>query len=155
MRKILLAALATTALTFTGCSVEQLKSWMDLQGLDHQGWTDQQYQEGAAIATAWWEAAATTSTTARPAPQRPQLPPFLVCVRHRESRGIYTAHNYSSGASGAFQFLQTTWDNTARHAGRYDLVGIQPRWVSPLDQDLMALHLLDWYGPSPWAGPGC
>lgn len=90
-----------------------------------------------------------------PEPVRPTLPPYLVCVRWRESRGDYTAYNSSSGASGAFQFLRTTWDNTARHAGRYDLVGVNVRWVAPIDQDRMAIHLLNWYGPSPWAGPGC
>lgn len=92
---------------------------------------------------------------APPAPQQPTLPPYLQCVRWRESRGDYTAYNPSSGASGAFQFLRATWDNTARHAGRYDLVGANVRWVSPADQDAMAIHLLNWYGPSPWAGPGC
>ena len=73
----------------------------------------------------------------------------------RESRGNYQAVNPSSGAGGAYQFLQSTWNNTARHAGRHDLVGIHPSNVAPGDQDAMAAHLLSWYGPSPWAGPGC
>lgn len=138
----------------SGCSVEQLKAWYDLRGIDHSQFTEQQLNDGAAIATAYWEAvrnAPPPVVEPPPAPQRPYLGPFLECVRWRESRGDYTAHNYSSGASGAFQFLQSTWDNTARHAGWYFLVGIQPRWVEPYWQDMMALHLLGWYGTSPWA----
>jgi len=80
---------------------------------------------------------------------------FLECVKHRESRGNYSAVNPSSGAGGAYQFLQTTWNNTAAHIGRYDLVGVHPSQASPADQDLMANALLNWYGTSPWAGPGC
>lgn len=75
---------------------------------------------------------------------------FLACVRWRESRGNYGAVNPSSGAGGAYQFLQTTWNNTAAHAGRYDLVGVRPNWASAWDQDFIAVHLLQWYGRSPW-----
>jgi len=146
---ILLAALLFP-LGAAACTPEQFRAWWTLQGGDGAALTEPQAQEGAEISTTWWEVALTTTTTAKPVPQRPPLPPFLICVRHRESRGQYDAHNASSGASGAFQFLQTTWNNTARHAGRYDLVGIQARWASPTDQDLMALHLLAWYGTSPW-----
>ena len=80
---------------------------------------------------------------------------FLACVVRRESGGNYQAVNGSSGAGGAYQFLQSTWNNTASHAGRPDLVGVHPSQASPADQDAMAAHLLSWYGPSPWAGPGC
>ena len=80
---------------------------------------------------------------------------FLACVRWRESRNDYTVVNSSSGAGGAYQFLQSTWNNTAAHMGRYDLVGVRPNWAAPIDQDAIAVHLLQWYGRSPWAGPGC
>lgn len=79
---------------------------------------------------------------------------YLACVRHRESRGSYTAVNGSSGAAGAYQFLPSTWNNTARHAGRPDLVGVNPAAASPSDQDAMAAHLLSWQGRSPWSGQG-
>lgn len=80
---------------------------------------------------------------------------FLTCVRWRESRNNYTVVNSSSGAGGAYQFLQTTWNNTAAHMGRYDLIGLRPNWAAPIDQDTIAVHLIQWYGRSPWAGPGC
>lgn len=80
---------------------------------------------------------------------------YLNCVRNRESRGQYNAVNSSSGAGGAYQFLQSTWNNTARHAGRNDLVGTHPSAASPADQDAMAQHLMSWMGASPWSGPGC
>jgi muramidase (phage lysozyme) len=73
----------------------------------------------------------------------------------RESRGNYSAVNSSSGAGGAYQFLQSTWNNTVRNAGRTDLVGVHPSNASPADQDAMAAHLLQWQGRSPWAGGGC
>lgn len=79
---------------------------------------------------------------------------FLACVRHRESRGDYGAVNGSSGAAGAYQFLPGTWNNTARHAGRPDLVGVNPAAASASDQDAMANHLVSWVGTSPWAGQG-
>jgi len=78
---------------------------------------------------------------------------FLACVRWRESRGDYTVVNPDSGAAGAYQFLQSTWDNTARHAGRHDLVGVRPHRVAAATQDAMAQHLLGWYGRSPWYHP--
>ncbi|MCX7621281.1 MAG: transglycosylase family protein [Acidimicrobiales bacterium] len=79
---------------------------------------------------------------------------FLQCVKNRESRGDYGAVNRSSGAAGAYQFMPSTWNATARHAGRPDLVGRNPATVSPADQDAMAMHLYQWQGAAPWGG-GC
>ena len=79
---------------------------------------------------------------------------FLQCVKQRESRGNYGAVNSSSGAAGAYQFMPGTWNATARHAGRPDLVGRNPATVSPADQDAMAMHLYQWQGSAPWGG-GC
>lgn len=82
---------------------------------------------------------------------------FLACVRAHESdtAGGYSAVNPSSGAGGAYQFLQSTWNNVAANAGRSDLIGIHPSQASPADQDAMAIHLYNWQGASPWAGSGC
>ena len=79
---------------------------------------------------------------------------FLACVRQRESKGQYGI-NTGNGYYGAYQFSQSTWNNTASHAGRGDLVGRAPSSVSPAEQDAMAAHLYGWQGRSPWAGPGC
>lgn len=80
---------------------------------------------------------------------------FLTCVLYRESRGIYTVVNKSSGAAGAYQFMPQTWVATAKHARRFDLVLVPPQLASKADQDFMARHLLGWWGRSPWAGDGC
>ena len=114
----------------------------------------------------------TTTTTTPPiatpppteAPQPPQpvaAPPppppsgapcdFPAYIIDRESGGSYTAVNPSSGAGGKYQFMPTTWNNTARHIGRPDLVGVHPASASPGDQDAMACGLLAWQGLSPWA----
>ena len=78
---------------------------------------------------------------------------FLDCVRARESGGDYTVHNSGgSGASGAYQFLPSTWNNTARATGRDDLVGVDPAAASPADQDAMAAALYSRQGSSPWGG---
>lgn len=75
---------------------------------------------------------------------------FLACVKQRESGGNYQA--VGRGYYGAYQFAPSTWDSTARHAGRLDLVGIRPDRAAPADQDAMALHLLQWQGRGPWGG---
>jgi cytoskeletal protein RodZ len=114
--------------------------------------------------------ATTTTTTARPAtttttaPPPPPPPPttvapvtsdasaFLACVRYRESRGNYSVVSSNGLYFGAYQFARSTWDNTARYAGRTDLVGVPPNLASPGDQDAMALALYRWQGTAPWGG---
>lgn len=86
------------------------------------------------------------ATTSEYAPQG-----FLDCVRRRESRGQYGVTD-GSGNYGAYQFNQNTWNNTASHAGRSDLVGVNPAAASPSDQDAMAQSLLAWQGTGPWQG---
>jgi hypothetical protein len=77
--------------------------------------------------------------------------PFLVCTRARESSGDYGAVS-PSGYYGAYQFLPSTWDLTAVHAGRPDLVGVLPSHASEYDQDEMAWALYQWQGNGPWGG---
>jgi hypothetical protein len=77
---------------------------------------------------------------------------FLVCIRHRESRGNYGVINPRGPWYGAYQFAASTWNVTAQHAGRMDLVGVIPSNASPADQDAMALHLYQWQGSGPWGG---
>jgi hypothetical protein len=89
-----------------------------------------------------------------PAPAASNLAghPFLVCTRARESGGNYRAVNPSGTYRGAYQFSRSTWNNTAQHAGRPDLVGVDPAAASPADQDFLALHLYHWQGAAPWLG---
>jgi hypothetical protein len=76
----------------------------------------------------------------------------LACIRDRESHGNYAAVNRRSRAAGAYQFLQGTWNGTAAQAGRPDLVGVFPADARPLDQDFLAVHLMDAQGYRPWIG---
>jgi hypothetical protein len=77
---------------------------------------------------------------------------FLACVRQRESGGNYSISSANGLYRGAYQFHQGTWNSTAAHAGRSDLVGRDPAGVSPADQDAMAAHLYSWQGSAPWGG---
>jgi hypothetical protein len=83
----------------------------------------------------------------------------LVCTRSHESSHTpplyddgYRAISPSGQYRGAYQFSRSTWDSTARHANRSDLVGLDPASASMLDQDLMATHLYGWQGADPWMG---
>ncbi len=78
--------------------------------------------------------------------------PFLVCTRARESNGDYQAVSPGGVYYGAYQFLPSTWNVTANHAGRADLVGVLPSQASQYDQDEMAWALLQWQGKAPWGG---
>ena len=80
---------------------------------------------------------------------------FLACVKQRESGGNYQAVNPSNQYFGAYQFSQATWNATANHAGRTDLINVRPDHASPADQDAMARVLYEWQGRGPWAGDGC
>ena len=78
--------------------------------------------------------------------------PFLVCTRARESHGNYGVVSASGKYYGAYQFALTTWDITASHAGRVDLVGVRPNQASVSDQDDLAWALYQWQGKGPWGG---
>jgi peptidoglycan hydrolase CwlO-like protein len=77
--------------------------------------------------------------------------PFLVCTRARESGGNNGAVN-GAGYYGAYQFAPTTWNITASHAGRLDLIGVLPSQAAPSDQDELAWVLYQWRGNAPWGG---
>ena len=86
--------------------------------------------------------------------------PFLVCVRHHESDRSdypfingYQAKNSRSSASGAYQFLDSTWRNVSRDAGHpgYGRAMDAPDWV----QDEVALWTYHNQGDSAWNGTGC
>jgi hypothetical protein len=78
--------------------------------------------------------------------------PWMVCTRRIESGGNYRAYNGSGPYYGAYQFTQGTWNSTANHAGRGELVGMDPRDASEYDQDDMAWTLYQWKGKGPWGG---
>jgi peptidoglycan hydrolase CwlO-like protein len=78
--------------------------------------------------------------------------PFLSCVRQRESGGNYQIVSSDGLYYGAYQFLQTSWNSTANHAGRPELIGVPPNQASVYDQDDMAWDLYQWQGMGPWGG---
>ena len=78
--------------------------------------------------------------------------PFLVCTRTREASGRYAAYNPAGPYMGAYQFLQSTWNSAANHAGRSDLIGVPPHTASAYDQDDVAWSLYQWQGSGPWGG---
>jgi septal ring factor EnvC (AmiA/AmiB activator) len=78
--------------------------------------------------------------------------PFLVCTRARESGGNYGVVSSGGTYYGAYQFLPSTWNATAAHAGRDDLIGVVPSRASVYDQDEMAYTLYTWQGNGPWGG---
>lgn len=87
--------------------------------------------------------------------------PALVCIRRHESdrgpfphKNGYTAQNPRSTASGAYQFLNSTWIVASRQAGYpgYSRAMYAPPWV----QDAVAYDLVvRRRGVSHWAGSGC
>lgn len=81
--------------------------------------------------------------------------PFLVCVRASESAeaGLYLAQNPRSTASGAYQFLDSTWRNVALKAGFPGYA--RAIHAPPKVQDHVALWLYNNGGRSAWNGTGC
>lgn len=94
------------------------------------------------------------------AAEGPTLHPFLVCVRHHESdsgpwphANGYQAQNPRSTASGAYQFLDSTWRNVSARAG---YPGYAKAKYAPMAvQDAVALHTVNSGGKSAWNGTGC
>lgn len=122
-----------------------------------------QLEAEAAAAAARASAPATDAVTPpAPAPAIPYVGtpgahpqhnhPFLVCTRGIESGGNYQAYNPAGPYMGAYQFLQSTWNSTANHAGRPGLIGVRPDHASQYDQDDMAWTLYQWQGNRPWGG---
>lgn len=79
-------------------------------------------------------------------------------IRQAESGGDYTAKNPNSTASGAYQFLDSTWSQAAKASGvqgatQYVHAGDAP----PATQDAVASYTLRTQGVAPWmesAGQG-
>jgi resuscitation-promoting factor RpfA len=72
-------------------------------------------------------------------------PSFLQRIKQCESGGNYTAVNPTSGASGAYQFIDSTWRSLSASAG-YATAASAPVAV----QDAAALELYNEEGTAPW-----
>ena len=73
------------------------------------------------------------------------VPPILQAIKQCESGGSYTAVNPSSGASGAYQFLTSTWQSLSASAG-YATAAAAPAAV----QGPAAIELYNEAGTTPW-----
>ena len=58
---------------------------------------------------------------------------FRKCVMARESGGNYKVDG--PWGSGAYQFIQSTWDSAMRQAGMPEWVGVRPHKAPPHAQD--------------------
>jgi hypothetical protein len=87
---------------------------------------------------------------------------FGRCVRLHESRnaGHYKAQN-KSGASGAYQFMPSTWDGNARYTKvdgelvALEYVGKPARLAPPWIQDAVFIHSVSRGGMKNWNGTSC
>lgn len=70
---------------------------------------------------------------------------FLAAIRQHESGGDYRAYNAGGGASGAYQFIQSTWSSEATAAG-YGQYATRPAGTAPPTvQDAVAAHMAEGY----------
>lgn len=91
------------------------------------------------------------AASAQAAPSSTAESDFLSRVRFCESTNNYKAQNAHSSASGAYQFLTTTWRGLSSSAG-YPTAASAPASV----QDAAARELYRQAGTSPWAASsGC
>jgi hypothetical protein len=134
-----------------GVLLTQLKSEEDRLNAELSA-AQNQRRGASASAPAGGALAPLTDYVPRPGEHPRHNDPFLVCTRGIESHGNYQAYNASGPYLGAYQFTQSTWNSTANHAGRGELVGVDPRDASEYDQDDMAWTLFEWKGKSPWGG---
>lgn len=81
------------------------------------------------------------------------------CIKQHESRHDYRAHNKSSSAAGAYQFLDATWQGNAKWAKwngqrvalTFKAANHAPAWV----QDVVFIHSIRNGGHKNWRGTGC
>jgi len=129
-----LSAITIALLFASSCTSEQVAQF---QALDPAG--------QAAVITALQTPAAPPAHT----------PPsgFLACVRAHESGGNYQAENPTSTASGAYQFLDSTWRTMSARAGHsgWGHAASAP----PSVQDAVAIYTVNAGWASAWDGTGC
>lgn len=84
---------------------------------------------------------------------------LAACIRTHESRHDYRAHNATSSAAGAYQFLDGTWQGNAKWtkyqgkyvAKQYKAANHAPAYI----QDLVFMHSIDEGGVLNWKGTHC
>jgi len=124
----------TIPLLFTACTDEQVAQF---QALDAPS-------QAAVIAS--------LQTPAEPPAHTPSGG-FLACVRRHESGGNYQAENPISTASGAYQWLDSSWRSVSRMAG-YSGWG-HAADAPPHIQDAVSIWAVNNGYRSAWNGTGC
>ena len=150
----LLVLVAIGVVTLSGC----------LPGIPQSQWVPDANGDGqidaTEVASAQQAIAAQWARSMEQQRRQTQMHPFLVCVRHFESdRGAfpfdrgYAAQNPTSTASGAYQFLDSTWRGASAGAGfaGYAWAKYAPWYV----QDAVALHVYNTGGKSAWRLDPC
>jgi hypothetical protein len=130
------------------CTPEELKQWYRDNGIDYSQWTEAEIQQQAIEVTAYWD---------RKFAQLAELSKYnhvlsdqqLAKLRWCESGGNYAAVGGRGAFRGAYQFTISTWNATAARHFPW-LVGVDPIWASPEEQDAMARALWSTNGPRPW-----
>lgn len=84
---------------------------------------------------------------------QPVLNAFLDCVIMAESNGNYRDVSATGQYMGAFQFLQSTWNEAAMLADLPTLVTVPPNEATPEQQDTLAVALYNFDGQQPWYDP--
>lgn len=103
-------------------------------------------EEQAAGGSTKTPTAATSTGSTQGTGQGPTgLAKFLGAIRQHESGGDYTAYNAGGGASGAYQFIQSTWDSEAAAAGYGQYAGKPAGTAPPSVQDAVAAHMATGY----------
>ncbi len=154
-RAALACVVVVGAITLTGCLPGvPLESWVPDSNGDGAIDQNEATAESARLAAVFSQALENHR-------REVQRTPFLTCVRRHESDRTgayphisgYTAQNPGSTASGAYQFLDSTWRGASARAGfpGYGKARQAPWWV----QDAVALHVVKTGGKSAWNGTGC
>jgi muramidase (phage lysozyme) len=112
------------------------------------------------VSTAQQAIAAQWSATTDAQRHQVQMHPYLLCVRHHESdRGAfpfvngYQAQNPTSTASGAYQFLDSTWRTASARAGYPGFA--RAKYAPWYVQDAVALALYQAGGRGNWSLDPC
>ena len=86
----------------------------------------------------------------------PEVERFARCVAHHESwrAGLWTARNPHTSASGAFQYLDSTWRIQSHRAGVY---GFARAYLAPPDAQALtfAVNVSRYNSWSSWSGTHC
>lgn len=152
----------TVAVGASACTPDQYRTWLEIRGANPADYTDKQIEDGAKVATWFWEQKAIehqqwAEEQARIEAEQASIRKYdyvlsdasLARLRQCESGGNYNITSPGGAYRGAYQFATSTWNAVA---GRHfpELIGVDPAYAAPEAQDAMARALYLEMGRSPW-----